>query len=55
MHGDPALINRYRVIELDPATEFGTLIVLDAQRAENANADIIKRYNIPSDRSTDLR
>jgi S1-C subfamily serine protease len=48
-------LGRYHVIELDQQTEFGTLIVLDAQRAESANADIIKRYNIPADRSADLR
>jgi hypothetical protein len=45
----------YHVIELDREAQLGELVVLDAQRAAKANAEIIKRYNLPADRSADLR
>ncbi|MBI3554519.1 MAG: trypsin-like peptidase domain-containing protein [Elusimicrobia bacterium] len=44
------------VVETDPSVDqSGFTFVLDAQRAERANEDIIKRYNLPADRSADLR
>ena len=48
-------VGGYQVIEADGVSEFGTKIILDAAKAERANAEILQRHGIPSDRSADLR
>ena len=45
----------YQVIEADSVSEFGTKIILDASKADRANAAILQRHGIPADRSPDLR
>lgn len=46
---------RFLVVETDGLSSPGGLIVLDARKAEQANADILKTYGIEKDRSDDLR
>jgi S1-C subfamily serine protease len=48
-------VNGFQVIEADSVSEFGTKIVLDAAKADRANAEILQRHGIPVDRSADLR
>lgn len=47
---------RYHVIRTDPETDYGgRKIILDAEKAEKANREILASYGIPSDRSDDLK
>jgi len=48
-------LGRFHVLEGDDVSEFGTQIVLDAQKADAANLEILRRMGIPADRSDDLR
>ncbi len=43
------------VIEIDKPREVGTQIILDAAKSKQASADILDQYDIPSDRSADLK
>jgi S1-C subfamily serine protease len=51
-------LNGYQVIELDhwagAPDNRGTVVVLDAKKADAANAEILTAFGIPSDRSADL-
>lgn len=48
-------VDGYHLIELDPESENGQRIVLDAKAAEKASKEILERFGIPSDRSEDLK
>jgi S1-C subfamily serine protease len=43
------------VIEIDKPKEAGTLIILDAPKSKKATDEILDKYDIPSDRSDDLK
>jgi hypothetical protein len=43
------------VIEIDKPKEVGTTIVLDAVKSKLASLEILEQYDIPSDRSEDLK
>jgi hypothetical protein len=43
------------VIEIDKPKEVGTTIVLDAVKSKLASLEILEQYDIPSDRSDDLK
>ncbi|HVE11836.1 MAG TPA: serine protease [Elusimicrobiota bacterium] len=45
---------RYHVIVFDRETD-GGILVLDAEAARKANAEILAKYGLPSDRSDDLK
>jgi len=45
----------FHVLEMQDFAGKGTRIVLDAKKTAEANAQILKRFSIPSDRSEDLR
>jgi len=43
------------IIEIDKPKEAGTLIILDATKSKKATEEILDKYDIPSDRSDDLK
>jgi hypothetical protein len=43
------------IIEIDKAREVGTQIILDAAGSKDATAEILDKYDIPADRSDDLK
>ncbi len=43
------------VIKIDKAAEVGTTILLDAAKSKQASDEILDQYDIPSDRSPDLK
>jgi S1-C subfamily serine protease len=45
----------YNIIELDDHVWFGSKIVFDAAKAQQATADIMAEFKIPADRSLDLK
>jgi S1-C subfamily serine protease len=47
-------VDGFHVIEADPVSEFSSRIVLDARKADAANAPILRRHGIAADRSPDL-
>lgn len=48
-------VDGFHVVEIDDFSANGTVIVLDAAGTDSANAEIMKRFSIPDDRSEDLR
>jgi len=48
-------VGGYHVIEVDDHAWFGTKIVLEASKAQQATAEIMAEFRIPSDRSEDLK
>jgi S1-C subfamily serine protease len=48
-------IGGYQVIEIDDHAWFGTKIVFDAAKAQQATAEIMTQFKIPADRSQDLK
>jgi hypothetical protein len=50
-----APVGGYHVVEIDDISDSGTMVVIDAGKTEAANAEIMKRFGVPADRSEDLR
>lgn len=48
-------VGGYQVIDIEDHAWFGTKIVFDAAKAQQATADIMAEFKIPSDRSQDLK
>ena len=48
-------LGRFLAVETSRLSSPGGLVVLDAQKAEQANVDILKTYGIGKDRSEDPR
>ncbi len=48
-------VGGHQVIDVDDHAWFGTKIVFDAAKAQQATADIMAEFKIPSDRSQDLK
>ncbi len=48
-------INGYHVIEVDDHSWFGTRIVIDAAKAQQATVDLMSEFKITADRSQDLK
>jgi len=50
-----APVDGYHLVEMDPESECGRRIVLDAKEAGTASKEILERFGVPFDRSEDLR